>query len=321
MNDRPYSPDTPISNRRGAASFLSTSSFNTLASGDSTATGSSSQSPRPHYSTGASSISTQSYATIPEDPREFAQRKFGSQATLPIREAPQQPKMSDRSGSKRYKKFFGLGKKKAEEEESARLEENRILEEQRQLEEFYELQKQQELEDRRRLEADERRRGEAEQFQKRMAAMEEQLERERRARIEAERRQQELRERDAFEKAESARRAEVERQREKEVREEKARRNRDVTPQALRDLREKIRQKYELDVKIWSFRHVRASDHKIVEDKMAIADGLLDEILDTINNWDENDWAKNEKEKIREIKHRMALDGKRRWKNNPPWAD
>jgi len=142
--------------------------------------------------------------------------------------------------------------------------------------------------------------------------------------VDLERRQQEQREREAYEKAEAARRAEEDKQREQELRDEQTRRSRDITPQALKDLREKIRQKYELDIKIWTFRHVRASDYGIVEAKMAIADGLLDEILETVNGWDETDekhWSKTERMKVLEIKRRMKLDGKRRWKNNPPWAD
>ncbi|QDS69845.1 hypothetical protein FKW77_000194 [Venturia effusa] len=98
---------------------------------------------------------------------------------------------------------------------------------------------------------------------------------------------------------------------------------RTINPDSLYRLRELIRQRYALDVEIWSYRRVRRVDRGIVEDLMAKADAVLVEIQAMVTAWQgtEKLWTGPEWIKAQEIRDRLLADGKRQWLSNPPWND
>jgi len=97
-----------------------------------------------------------------------------------------------------------------------------------------------------------------------------------------------------------------------------------VTPEELRELREQIRQRYQLDVQVWGMRYLRERDRDIVQEKIKRADALLDKIRRTVISWDKQEfWDPHTRdyEKFREIKRRVCSPGKRDWTNHPPWEE
>ncbi|KAG0645572.1 hypothetical protein D0Z07_8511 [Hyphodiscus hymeniophilus] len=93
------------------------------------------------------------------------------------------------------------------------------------------------------------------------------------------------------------------------------------TPEAIRDLRHQIKERYQLDCLIWSLKGARVADRAVGEDFMVRADAILDEIQLRVYSWRQEDWTPEEWEKARDIRERVKRGGKRRWKNNPPWND
>jgi hypothetical protein len=157
----------------------------------------------------------------------------------------------------------------------------------------------------------------------RLRRTDEQLELERQARaLEEFGRQQ--RERQAAQKRHEIAIQEREREdRERREAEAKAAKMRMVSPETLRDLRELIRTRYELDVEIWSLRKVRRPDRPLVEEKMERADAALAEIINIVQAWDgtEKSWTPEEWEQAQEIVRRIEMDGKKHWMGNPPWEE
>jgi len=96
-----------------------------------------------------------------------------------------------------------------------------------------------------------------------------------------------------------------------------------VTPEELRRLRELMRQRYALDLEIWSLRKVGNHNKPIVLDKMKRADALLACIRATVLSMDSRDYfhADDEYEKLKEVKARVLAAGKRDWVRNPPWNE
>ncbi|KAI9773909.1 MAG: hypothetical protein M1840_006135 [Geoglossum simile] len=96
---------------------------------------------------------------------------------------------------------------------------------------------------------------------------------------------------------------------------------RKVKPKEIRDLRDLIRKRYELDVEIWDLRFVRPCDRHIVEDKMRRSDAALQKIRRIIRAWDSRDAFESldDWEKLQEIKLRIESGGKRIWADGPPW--
>jgi len=69
---------------------------------------------------------------------------------------------------------------------------------------------------------------------------------------------------------------------------------------------------------------VRLANRPIVEERMQKADAVLQQIIDTIRAWGQvgrEHWTDEELDKIEEVWHRVAEDGKRWWMSNPPWND
>lgn len=97
-----------------------------------------------------------------------------------------------------------------------------------------------------------------------------------------------------------------------------------VTPDELRELREQIRQRYELDVELWGMRYYRERDRDVVEKAIRRADALLDKIRRTAVSYDKPefwDLYTQDYERFREIKGRICSPGKRHWATHPPWEE
>ena len=97
-----------------------------------------------------------------------------------------------------------------------------------------------------------------------------------------------------------------------------------VRPEELRELRELIRQRYQLDVVIWNMRWYSERDHDVVHEKMKKADALLSKIRRIISSMDSPEYfdtSKKDYEKFGQIRDRIMKGGKRNWKNHPPWED
>lgn len=111
--------------------------------------------------------------------------------------------------------------------------------------------------------------------------------------------------------------------RERQEQEARAAKMRMVSPETLRELRELIRTRYELDVEIWGLRKVRKPDRPLVQEKMERSDAALEEIMNIVQAWDgtERSWTAGEWEKAKEIVRRMETLGKRQWVGNPPWEE
>jgi hypothetical protein len=135
--------------------------------------------------------------------------------------------------------------------------------------------------------------------------------------------------------AELKRQAEMKFQRDRQEREQrelvqrkhdiKLQRLRTTTPDALRSLRELIRRKYELDMLIWADRKVRRPDRPFVEANMEQADAVLAEITMIVGTWGEDHgdsmWKDHEKPLAQEVHARLHEDGKRWWRDGPPWEE
>jgi hypothetical protein len=100
-------------------------------------------------------------------------------------------------------------------------------------------------------------------------------------------------------------------------------RRRTTTREALRNLRELVRTRYDLDNEIYRMRNVRGPMRPEIIKKMQRADAVLAEIQAIEQTWEESPetWEKKEWELAMEVKARLLEDGKRRWENNPPWID
>jgi len=96
-----------------------------------------------------------------------------------------------------------------------------------------------------------------------------------------------------------------------------------VSPDAMYQLHQLIRQKYALDVDIWRLRNVGRLDRDEVREKMERSDDMYKEILERVTSWDENpnNWREHEWAMAQEIRRRIERPGKRWWKENPPWSD
>jgi len=106
-------------------------------------------------------------------------------------------------------------------------------------------------------------------------------------------------------------------------RQEKLRKLKMISPDSLYALRELIRKRYELDVKIWNLKGVKKADRGIVENMMEKADAVMMEITNMVRAWEgtESSWTKREWGQAMEIQKRILSDGKRSWLGNPPWDD
>ncbi|KUJ14620.1 uncharacterized protein LY89DRAFT_783720 [Mollisia scopiformis] len=159
------------------------------------------------------------------------------------------------------------------------------------------------------------------QMQEQLRAKEEEMRRKEQIweteRLERQRREYELRE--AERQKQKAMEWEEQQRKDREV--VKHERVKKTTPEALRGLRDLIRQRYQLDMEIWSLKGARKPDHPIVFEKMEKADAVLQEICAMVETWEENEafWTAQEWVLASKIKEQVMKSGKRVWRNNPPW--
>ncbi|KAF2729143.1 hypothetical protein EJ04DRAFT_516133 [Polyplosphaeria fusca] len=137
----------------------------------------------------------------------------------------------------------------------------------------------------------------------------------------------EARRREEALRQEQEKKAQLERDRrdyEDRLRQEKQRKAKQASPDALRELRELMLERYRLDVYIWSMKGARKPDQPLVKVEMEKADDILGEIMYKVEAWTDNSdghWTEREWEKVQEIQNRLRKRGKREWVRNPPWAD
>lgn len=95
------------------------------------------------------------------------------------------------------------------------------------------------------------------------------------------------------------------------------------SPETLRDLRELIRDKFELDVRIWGLRGARKPNRPIVEKKMEKSDGVMEEILYMVGLWGDNSdnrWSDEEWERVELIRQKLHEGGHIKWATSQkPW--
>ncbi|ORY13861.1 hypothetical protein BCR34DRAFT_253151 [Clohesyomyces aquaticus] len=112
--------------------------------------------------------------------------------------------------------------------------------------------------------------------------------------------------------------------REARIRAEKHSRIKAASPETLRDLRELIRDKYQLDLEIWELRNARRPDRWIVDVKMEKADAVVSEIMAMVVVWErreDGDWNDDEWERVQEIRERLMSGGIRIWANESIWTE
>lgn len=128
-------------------------------------------------------------------------------------------------------------------------------------------------------------------------------------------------------KAVNAAKRELERvaneQRRLERERERIARQKVISPEAIRELRDLIRTRYQLDVHIWSLKGTRGPNRKIVLTDMEKADAILMEINARVESWEENAtlWTEEEWKVAQQIKQRIQLDGKKMWNGQGPWNE
>lgn len=98
---------------------------------------------------------------------------------------------------------------------------------------------------------------------------------------------------------------------------------RNTSSESLYQLRDLIRQRYQLDVKIWGMRNVLRGNQKIVINLGKEADAILLQIYNTVEQWDEAAFQGHPREWqiASQIKEGITNSNPRWWENNPPWAD
>lgn len=90
---------------------------------------------------------------------------------------------------------------------------------------------------------------------------------------------------------------------------------------ALQELRDLIRERYELDMEIYRMRTYTEANRDLVEKRMVKSDEVLQKIRSIVEVWspatfDESgiEWVVAE-----QVKERLLADGKRIWATDPPW--
>lgn len=95
---------------------------------------------------------------------------------------------------------------------------------------------------------------------------------------------------------------------------------RSTEPEALRKLRDRIRERYALDTEIWSLKDVKGPDRPYVVIKMKKADAILNEIHTIVGSWTDDAFKNPEERKAAQnIRDKVMAPGKRWWMDNPPF--
>ncbi|MAD85019.1 MAG: hypothetical protein CL912_18830 [Deltaproteobacteria bacterium] len=96
-----------------------------------------------------------------------------------------------------------------------------------------------------------------------------------------------------------------------------------ISPEALRELCDLIRTRYQLDVEIWGLKGTRGPNRPYVLTKMEKADEILTEVNTMVESWESNAslWTEEEWKVAQQIKQRIQLDGKKVWTGQGPWNE
>ena len=97
-------------------------------------------------------------------------------------------------------------------------------------------------------------------------------------------------------------------------------RQRNASAESVRRLRELVREKYRLDVYVWSKRDVLRANQKIIMGDCKKADAILQEIYYIINAWEEDLFDAEEWKVAKKIKESLSqTDQHAIWVSQPPW--
>ena len=92
------------------------------------------------------------------------------------------------------------------------------------------------------------------------------------------------------------------------------------TPRALQELRDLIRERYELDMLIYRLRNISLSNRDVVIKRMDKSDEILQKIRSIVEIWNPNSFDETEWTYAQQVKERLLADGKRIWATDPPWS-
>lgn len=93
-----------------------------------------------------------------------------------------------------------------------------------------------------------------------------------------------------------------------------------TNPEALREVRDLIKERFSLDTEIWRLREVKKCDRRIVEAKMQRADEVLKVIMERVETWTQASFENQETWVLaRHIKNKLAQANQKTWANSPPW--
>lgn len=95
-----------------------------------------------------------------------------------------------------------------------------------------------------------------------------------------------------------------------------------VSPKSIKELRDMIRDKYRLDLSVWSQRDVLEDERELIERDYKLADNYLEKICNIVENWNESYFDTEEEWQVA----RMIQDGIKKnernhtfWSSQPPW--
>jgi hypothetical protein len=90
-------------------------------------------------------------------------------------------------------------------------------------------------------------------------------------------------------------------------------------PRALQELRDLIRERYELDMEIYRLRNVTPANRDLVIKRMVKSDEILQTIRSIVEIWNPESFETIEWSYAEQVKDRLLADGKRIWATDPPW--
>jgi len=91
------------------------------------------------------------------------------------------------------------------------------------------------------------------------------------------------------------------------------------TTRALQELRDLIRERYELDMEIYRLRNISYANRDLVIKRMVKSDEILQKIHSIVEIWNPESFNETEWPYAEQVKERLLADGKRIWATNPPW--
>jgi hypothetical protein len=107
---------------------------------------------------------------------------------------------------------------------------------------------------------------------------------------------------------------------EPEVDEEQQRRELNASTEYVRRVRELIREKYRLDVHIWSKRDTLENNHKLIMESCRRSDSILSEIYTIVSGWQRELFTAEEWAVVRQIQAGvMRCTREDPWQAVPPW--